>query len=75
MSVHNFEEAKKKILSFLGKKVRIYTTHGQPVEGKLVFISLTPPYMMIIIDMEGFPHMFNMKSVFEVEAKEKFELY
>ncbi|MEM2448561.1 MAG: hypothetical protein QXT14_06400 [Candidatus Bathyarchaeia archaeon] len=75
MSMQGFEEAKKKILSFLGRKVRIYTTHGQPVEGKLVFISMTPPYFMIIIDTEGYPHMFNMKSVFEVEAKEKFELY
>ncbi|MEM3426085.1 MAG: hypothetical protein QXW42_04300 [Thermofilum sp.] len=74
MSVQGFEEAKKKILSFLGKKVRIYTTHGQPVEGKLAFISLVPPYFMIVIDTNGYPHMFNMKSVFEVEAKERFEL-
>lgn len=67
-----FEEMRRKLLSFVGRKVAVWTRYTQPVEGVLVFISLTSPFSIIVVDEDGYPHLFNLREVVEIASREKF---
>lgn len=69
-----FIELKRKATSFIGRRVRVWTKYNQPVEGTLIFLSLTSPFIMILMDDEGRPRMFNLTEVVEIESKEKFKI-
>lgn len=69
-----FNELKRKVMAFIGKRVRIWTKYTQPVEGILVFFSLVTPFLLFIVDDNGFPHAFNVIEVVEVESREKFKI-
>ena len=68
------EELRRRILPFLGRRVRVWTPYTQPVEGMLVYVSLVPPFLLILVDDRGRPHIFNMHRVVEIEAKETFKV-
>ena len=69
-----FFELRRKLASFAGKKVRVWTRFNQPVEGTFVFLSAVSPFMLFIVDDDGKPHLFNWREVVEVEAKDKFKI-
>lgn len=69
-----FLELKRKATAFTGRRVRVWTRYNQPVEGILVFISLISPFIIIVMDDEGKPRMFNLTEVVEIESKEKFKI-
>ena len=69
-----FFELRRKLASFAGKKVRIWTRYNQPIEGTFVFLSAVSPFILFIVDDKGKPHIFNWREIVEVEAKEKFKI-
>jgi len=67
-------QMKEKVVAFLGKRVRVWTVYQQPVEGTLAFFSTVPPHLVILIDDQGRPRIFNFRNVVEIESREKFPL-
>lgn len=67
-------ELRKKVASFAGRKVRVWTRFTQPVEGIFVYLSLKQPFILFIMGEDGLPRMINFKEVVEVTAKEGFRI-
>jgi len=68
------EELRRKIRSFCGRQVVVWTRYTQPIQGTFVFLSMVTPFILFIVDQEGRPHMINWAETVEVESKEKFKI-
>jgi len=67
-------ELKRKVASFVGRRVRVWTRFTQPVEGILVYLHLRQPFILFLMGDDGLPRMINFKEVVEITAKESFKI-
>jgi len=70
----DLSELKKRIASFAGRRVRVWTRFTQPVEGTFVYLSLKQPFILFLMGDDGIPRMINFKEVVEITAKESFKI-
>jgi hypothetical protein len=74
VSEHDLSELRRKVTSFIGRRVRVWTRFNQPVEGILVYFHLKQPFILFLMGDDGIPRMINFKEVVEITAKESFRI-